>query len=67
MIIEYVEIDKPSSLKDTPYQLYYMYANGFDTYDKKPIYREIGNEEMLELAYKVYIKQDLKLKEGEIT
>ncbi len=60
MKTEYIEIEKPISLKDTQHQLYYMYANGIDTHDKKPIYREIGNEDMLELAYKVYIKQDLK-------
>lgn len=60
MKTEYIEIEKPASLKLSTQTLYYMYANGIDTYDKKPIYREINNEDMLEIAYKVYIKQDLK-------
>ena len=33
-----------------------MYANGIDTYNKLPIYREITTEMELEVAYKVYYK-----------
>lgn len=58
MKTEYIEIEKPASLKAATQTLYYMYANGLDTHDKKPIYREIGNEDMLEIAYKIYIKQN---------
>ncbi len=52
----YVETTKPVSLVDSEQTLYYMYANGFDTYNKLPIYREITTEVELEVAYKVYYK-----------
>lgn len=51
-----VETDKPISLADSEQALYYMYANGIDTYNKLPIYREITTEMELEVAYKVYYK-----------
>ncbi len=52
----YVETTKPVSLADSEQTLYYMYANGIDTYNKLPIYREITTEIELELSYKVYYK-----------
>ncbi len=52
----YVETTKPVSLADSEQTLYYMYANGIDTYNKLPIYREITTEVELEIAYKVYYK-----------
>lgn len=53
----FIEIDKPKSLEEAGQTLYYMYANGIDTYDKKPIYREITTDEALYVAYKVYVKE----------
>ncbi|CAH9014175.1 conserved hypothetical protein [Vibrio phage 501E54-1] len=52
----YVETSKPASLTRTAQTLYYMYANGIDTYNKLPIYQEITTEVELEVAYKVYYK-----------
>lgn len=52
----YVETNKPESLSQAEQTLYYMYANGIDTYNKLPIYREITAEVELEVAYKVYYK-----------
>ena len=51
----YAEIPKPSTLANTNQTLYYMYANGIDTYNKLPIFREITTEVELDIAYKVYI------------
>lgn len=53
----YIEVDKPVSLKDINYPLFYMYANGLDTHDSKPIYREVINDDVLDIAYKVYCKE----------
>tara|TARA_Y100000588_G_scaffold244854_1_gene259095 strand:+ start:28350 stop:28529 length:180 start_codon:yes stop_codon:yes gene_type:complete len=53
----FIEVDKPKSLEEANKTLYYMYANGIDTYDKKPIYREITTDEALCVAYKVYVKE----------
>ena len=50
----YIEVDKPESLNDIDYPLFYMYANGLDTHDGKPIYCEIVNDDVLYIAYKVY-------------
>lgn len=50
----YIEVPKPASLKDVDYPLFYMYANGWDTPDGKPIYLQIGSDVALEIAYKVY-------------
>ena len=50
----YIETPKPASLKDVDYPLFYMYANGWDTPDGKPIYLQIGSDVVLEIAYKVY-------------
>ncbi|CAH9014238.1 conserved hypothetical protein [Vibrio phage 424E50-1] len=52
----YVETTKPESLSQAEQTLYYMYANGIDTYNKLPIYREITTETELEVVYKVYYK-----------
>ena len=52
----YVETNRPVSFADSEQTLYYMYANGIDTYNKLPIYREITTEVGLEIAYKVYYK-----------
>ena len=52
----YVETTKPVALADYEQTLYYMYANGIDTYNKLPICREITTEVELELSYKVYYK-----------
>lgn len=52
--MSYIETTKPKCLADSDEPLYYMYANGLDTHDKKPIYREIINDDMLEVAYRVY-------------
>lgn len=54
---DFIEIDKPKSLEEANQTLYYMYANGIDTYDKKPIYCEITTDEALYIAYKVYVKE----------
>ncbi len=50
----YIEVQKPASINDVDYSLFYMYANGLDTHDGKPIYCEIVNDDVLEIAYKVY-------------
>lgn len=50
----YTEVDKPVSLNDVGYPLFYMYANGLDTHDGKPIYCEILDDYVLGIAYKVY-------------
>lgn len=50
----YIEVTKPTRLNDVDYPLFYMYANGLDTHDGKPIYCEIINDDVLDIAYKVY-------------
>lgn len=48
---------KTKSLKGINEEVYYMYANGLDTHDGKPIYREVHSDEVLDIAYKVYVKR----------
>jgi len=55
----YIQIGKPLSLSEVDHKLYWMYANGMDTWDKKPIYREVKNDEDLELCYYVYMKEEV--------
>jgi hypothetical protein len=48
----YEETVKPNKLSDSDVPLYYMYSNSHDTLGET--YQEITNEEVLEIAYKVY-------------
>ena len=54
----YVETTKPKSLAESNVTLYYMYANGIDTPDNLPIFLPITNDEVLEIAYKIYKKTE---------
>tara|TARA_B100001059_G_C17783983_1_gene555947 strand:+ start:191 stop:358 length:168 start_codon:yes stop_codon:yes gene_type:complete len=53
---KFIEYPKPSSLADTDVKLYYMYSNRHDVLGET--YQEITGDEVLEIAYKVYVKQN---------
>tara|TARA_B100001105_G_scaffold128874_1_gene103269 strand:- start:3305 stop:3472 length:168 start_codon:yes stop_codon:yes gene_type:complete len=53
---KFIEYPKPPSLANTDVKLYYMYSNQHDVLGES--YQEITNDEVLEIAYKVYIKQN---------
>ncbi|CAH9014166.1 conserved hypothetical protein [Vibrio phage 249E41-1] len=53
---KFIEYPKPKSLEDTDVKLYYMYSNRHDVLGES--YQEITNDEVLEIAYKVYVKQN---------
>lgn len=48
--MNYIETNKPKCLEDSDEPLYYMYANGWDTHDKKPIYHKIINDNILDVC-----------------
>ncbi|CAM0111273.1 hypothetical protein VPH5P1C_0182 [Vibrio phage 5P1c] len=52
---KFIEYPKPKSLADTDVKLYYMYSNSHDTVGES--YQEITNDEVLEIAYKVYVRE----------
>lgn len=54
---DFVEIDKPSTLKDATQDLYYMLSNSHDK--SGTTYMQITTQLELDVAYKVYaIKQE---------
>lgn len=55
-----VEIERPESLEDIDYPIYYMYSNSLDTYGES--YKEITTKLELDVAYKIFkINQHDKL------
>lgn len=54
---KFIEYPKPKSLADLDVDVkwYYMYSNRHDVLGES--YQEITNDEVLEIAYKVFIKQ----------
>lgn len=51
---KYKEVEKPEYLKDSKETLYYMYSNRHDVLGES--YQKITTQDVLEIAYKVYVK-----------
>lgn len=49
---KYTQIKKPKSIKNVKYDLYYMSSNSLDANGTS--YRKITNDEVLEIASRVY-------------
>lgn len=52
---KFIEYPKPKSLADVDVKLYYMYSNSYGVLGES--YQEITSDAVLEVAYKVFIKE----------